>query len=316
MKTRILQALETWQSWFQPDSPYRGMILALAALLIFIYLYRLTRKRLRAYLDAQAHRPENAEAFLRGYDAVWKACIAVVVIIAASGSFRLLGLSVALLGTMLGWSLQVPIRGLAAWVMIVLQRPFHVGDRVAIAGVTGDVTEIQLNHIVLNQVGGTIQGEERSGRAMLVPTAMLFGENVINYNFFAKQQETSASPVSKFMLDEVPVRVTFGSDYEFAKTLCLHAAEKAVAELVGQTDEAPFTRVEFLAWGVLIRVRYKTIPDKRQELSSRVTELIWESFNRNRDRVRFCFPKGLWRVPRTGSEKPPSTREERAASGQ
>ena len=32
-------------------------------------------------------------------------------------------------GMLLGWSLQAPVSGLAAWVMVTLKRPFRIGDR-------------------------------------------------------------------------------------------------------------------------------------------------------------------------------------------
>ncbi len=291
--------------YLEPGSAYRNVIVALATLVILMYVHRLTRRKLAVYIQRQAHKPENAQRFLRAYDFVWKGLIGITVLVAASGSFRLLGLTVALLGTMLGWSLQVPIRGLAAWFMVLLKRPFRIGDRISVAGVTGDVLDIQLNHVILNQVGGTVQGEERSGRGILVPTAMLFGENIINYNYFGREHAAVDTPVSRYMLDEVLVRTTFGSDHELAKKLCVDAARQAVRELVGQTDGEPFTRAEFMAWGVLIRVRYKTLPVRRQEVSSRVTELIWESFGRNSDRVRFCYPGSVARVTRSSTQPPP-----------
>jgi len=82
---------------------------------------------------------------------------------------------------MLGWSLQQPVTGIAAWLMIILKKPFKIGDRVVIAGVTGDVTGITLTHVILNQVGGSIGGEERSGRGILIPNAILFQHMIINY---------------------------------------------------------------------------------------------------------------------------------------
>jgi small-conductance mechanosensitive channel len=187
--------------------------------------------------------------------------------------------------------------------MVVLKRPFRIGDRISVAGVTGDVIDIQLNHILLNQVGGTVQGEERSGRGIFVPNAMLFGEEIINYNYFGKQ-EAAASP-SRFMLDEVVVRVTFGSDYEFARQLCVEAARQAAGELVGETDADPFTRAEFSPWCVLLRVRYKTIPAKRQEVSARVTKRIWELFGEHRDRVQFAIPVHVTGVRPSAGQPPP-----------
>lgn len=276
-----------------PESPYRGVILAVSTLIVLLYFYRATRRRLEAYIGRNALNPRNLTTFLRAYDAVWKVSIAIVFLIAASGSLALLGLSVAFVGTVLGWSLQVPIRGMAAWFMVMLKRPFRVGDRIAVAGVVGDVVEIQLNHILLNQVGGTVVGEEKSGRGIFVPNAMLFDHNVINYNYFAAQGTEHETGVSQYMLDEVLVRLTFGSDLEFAKSICKDAARQAVGELLGDVDVEPFIRTEFLAWGLLLRVRFKTTPARRQEVTSRVTELIWMAFRGNPDRITFGFPVSI-----------------------
>ena len=288
-----------------PDSPFRNVVMALASLVILVYLHKATKARLARSLERQAHKSENAELFLRGYDIVYKVLMAILVLVAASGSFPLLGLSVAFIATMLGWSLQVPIRGLAAWVMIMLKRPFRIGDRISVAGVTGDVIDVQLNHILLNQVGGTVASEERSGRGILVPNAMLFDNLITNYNYFAKEDQESSVPPSRFMLDEVLVRVTFGSDQALARKLCVEAAQEALDELVGGSEEKSFTRSEFLGWGILLRVRYQTIPAKRAEASSRVTRLIWESFNRHRDKVQFCMPVSTADVVRSAGQKPP-----------
>ena len=301
----VMAVSDLFVKYLGPDSPLRNVAMALAALVILVYVHKVTRRRLAGYLEKQAHKPENSKLFLRGYDIVYKVLMAILVLVAASGSFPLLGLSVAFLGTILGWSLQVPIRGLAAWVMIVLKKTFRIGDRISVAGVTGDVIDVQLNHILLNQVGGTVAGEERSGRGILVPNAMLFDNLITNYNYFAKEDQESSVPPSRFMLDEVLVRVTFGSDQDFARKLCVEAAQKALDELVGGSEEKSFTRSEFLGWGILLRVRYQTIPARRAEASSRVTQLIWESFNRNRDRVQFCMPVSTASVVRSSRQEPP-----------
>ncbi len=121
----------------------------------------------------------------------------------------------------LGWSLQAPVTGLAAWLMIILKRPFKIGDRVIIAGIIGDVMDVTLTHIVLNQVGGTVGGEERSGRAVLIPNAIMFGQVIMNYTF---QQD--------YILDEVPVRITFESDWEEAERILIEAAKKITGDII------------------------------------------------------------------------------------
>jgi small-conductance mechanosensitive channel len=287
-----------------PDAPSRNVILAVATLILCTTAYKYSLRLLKSYLDKKVYKKENAETFIKTWQIVWKSIIGILVIIAASGSFALLGLTVGFIGTILGWSLQAPIRGVAAWVMIVLKKPFSIGDRIAVAGVVGDVIDIQLNHIILNQVGGTVSGEESSGRGILVPNAILFSENVINY----KLLQDDSVPVEKSettMLDEVLVKITFDSDYEFAKAICIKAASEGITKILGNITEDPFVRSEFLPSGVLLRVRYKTVPAKRQEVSSCVTEHILAAVNKAKPRVKFRYPVNVTGLtPAKGSNHP------------
>ncbi|KPK61746.1 MAG: hypothetical protein AMK73_07870 [Planctomycetes bacterium SM23_32] len=267
---------------FSEYSPYRGLALAVATLLVLILLRRYTTRLLRQYAHPRVQKPENLERFLKTWNGVWKLVIAVFVLVALSGSLKLLGLSAAFLGMMLGWSLQAPVTGLAAWLMIILKRPFRIGDRIIIAGIIGDVSDITLTHIILNQVGGTIGGEEPSGRAVLIPNAILFGQVIMNYTLR-----------EEYMLDEVPVRLTFDSDWELAKSIMLEAARKGAAEIIEKTGQGPFIRCEFFDAGVLARLRYQSIPDRRQELSTAITEGVMEGFRRHYPRVKFCYPHSV-----------------------
>ena len=254
----------------------------LAVVLLFVKKH--TTKLMRKYADVRAHKGDNVERFLRTWNWAWKLVIGVFVVIALSGSLQLLGLSAALLGMMLGWSLQAPVTGLAAWLMILLKRPFRIGDRVIIAGIIGDVTDITLTHVVLNQVGGTVGGEEPSGRGVLIPNAILFGHIIMNYTLD-----------EKYMLDEVPVRLTFDSDYGLAQQILLDAARTVTREIVEATGQEPFIRAEFFDAGVLVRLRYQSIPSRRQEISSQIVEAIMHGFKQQYPRVKFCYPRSVVR---------------------
>lgn len=236
---------------------------------------RYVRRQLREY----AFFEENAQSFIRGWNFVWKFVIFVLVVIALSGSLRLLGLTAGFLGMMLGWSLQQPVTGIAAWLMIIVKKPFRIGDRVVIAGVTGDVMGIGLTHVTLNQVGGSVTGEERSGRGILIPNAILFQHIIINYTLD-----------QKYMLDEVPVRLTFDSDWELAKGLMLDAAREATGDIISETKAEPFIRAEFLDWGLLVRLRFQTVPARRQEISTSIIERLLAKFREHFPRVKFAIP--------------------------
>ena len=49
-------------------------------------------------------------------------------------------------------------------------------------------------------------------------------------------------------------------------------------------------RAELLDWGVLARLRYSTIPAKRQELSTYIIEILLREFGKEYPRVKFAVP--------------------------
>ncbi len=112
-------------------------------------------------------------------------------------SWTALGLGVGLLSVAIGWALQRPITGMAAWFMIVVKRPFEIGDRVTIGAVKGDVVDITLTHIYINEIGGLVPSEENSGRTIMIPNSVLFEQNIINYTL-----------QNEFVLDQVVTMVT------------------------------------------------------------------------------------------------------------
>jgi small-conductance mechanosensitive channel len=296
-----LTATDGSAGWYEKflgeGSPYRGLVFGVVTLVVLLVAYRLSTRKIRGYLRERAFKADNARKFLRTWKALWTFGILVFFLIAFSGSLSVLGISAGFLGMILGWSLQAPVTGLAAWLMIVVKKPFRIGDRIVIGGTVGDVTDITLTHVVLNQVGGSVSGEEKSGRGVLVPNAILFSQTITNYTL-----------EQKFMLDEVPVRVTFDSDVELAEQLLLEAARQTVADVIDQTGEQPFLRMEFYDAGVLMRLRYLTIPAERQKISSGVVRAVLSAFKDNYPAVKFGYPHSVVRYQADDPAGPPALR--------
>ncbi len=260
---------------FQKVWPY---ILGLFVMVVLLIAYRVSSRKMKSYLLKRAHKPEIVQNFLFIWRYVWWGLIVLFAVISFSGSLATLGISAAFLGMMLGWSLQAPVTGIAAWLMIILKRPFKLGDRVIISGIVGDVMDITLTHIVLNQVGGTIGGEERSGRGVLIPNAILFQQIIHNYTY-----------ESKYILDEVPVLITHESDLEEAERILLDAAHRVTSEIIQTTGHAPFVRAEFTDHGIRVILRYYTLATDRQRISSEIVRAVFREFKAN-PRVEFCYP--------------------------
>jgi small-conductance mechanosensitive channel len=259
-------------------SPYRAPILLVLTILALFVGYRLSRRLLKGYLERHAHKAENIQNFLFLWRYLWLGAGFILAVISLSGSIAALGISAAFLGMILGWSLQAPVTGIAAWLMIVLKRPFKLGDRIIIGGIIGDVVDINLTHIVLNQVGGTVSGEEKSGRGVMIPNATLFQQIIYNYTFS-----------TKYILDEVPVLITYESDYDEAVGILVSAAREVVGDIITETGEQPFVRSELADSGVRVRLRYQTLGTDRQRVSSEIVTRIIRGFNAT-EKVEFAYP--------------------------
>ncbi len=281
-------------------SKYKGVLLSAIVVISLIIIRRILTKVMEGYIRRRAFKEENATQFMMTWKYLWTAIISIFGIIALSGSMKAVGISAGFMGMVLGWSLQAPVTGIAAWLMIILKRPFKVGDRVIIAGIIGDVMDVTLTHIILNQVGGTVGGEERSGRAVLIPNAIMFGQVIMNYTL---QQD--------YILDEVPVRVTFESDWDEAERILVDAAQKVTGDIIAATGEQPFIRAELFEAGVLMRLRYKVEPPRRQEVSTEIVSIIFRKFYES-GTVEFCYPRSEVTYEWKGRLLPPHP--EKAAS--
>lgn len=259
-------------------SGYQGLALTLGILILILVFYKLATIGLKRYISRKAFRQENVENFLFMWRYIWLGFAFLFTIISLSGSIAALGISAAFLGMILGWSLQAPVTGIAAWLMIIVKRPFKLGDRIIVNGIIGDVTDITLTHIILNQVGGTVAGEEKSGRVVMIPNATLFQQIIHNY-----------TSKSKYILDEVVVSITYESSYQEAEKILLNSAKKITKDIIEKTGQEPFVRLEIAENGIRTRLRYQTLATNRQMVSTKIIKNIIDEFNQNK-KVEFAYP--------------------------
>jgi len=261
----------------------QGFIWALVLLVIYLVYRILTRLIEGALIKAGHGHIEKVKGPIRAWRIFYWSIASILFLAGTGGNLATLGLSAALIGMVLGWSLQRPVTGIAAWFLVTIMRPFKIGDRVIIAGIIGDVKNIGLMYITMEQVGGTVGGEEKSGRAVLIPTAVLFDNVIMNYTMREEVQE------SKYILDEIIVRIAYDSNWDVAEKILIDAASEVIKDIIAETYNKPFIRAEFIDWGIYMRLRYYTRPVERQEISSKITKVIFHEFAKSKE-VRFAYP--------------------------
>ena len=270
-------SLEVWRSIlnFRYISVVWMVLVVIGTVIVY---FRLT-SQLRKFTDARAYKPENADRFFFAWRYVFMFSVGALIIFLFSDVFGIIGLSLAFMMTLMGWGIRNPIMNLAAWLLIILQKPYRIGDRVILGTTLGDVRDISITYTQLDQVGGTIGGEEKSGRSVLIPNQHLFRWNVINY-----------TRDEKYILDEIIIRLTYRSDITRAEQIMCQQAAEVTAEICQETGESPYVRFEFIPSGVVGKLRYRVGAVKRQSTSTLIVERISKAFMRE-GQIEFAYIK-------------------------
>jgi small-conductance mechanosensitive channel len=225
---------------------------------------------------ARQHKPPVEGVMVGRIYYLLAGLIVVLGIAYAFGQLGAFGSFLSLFGGMLlGWSLQAPVSGFAAYVLVSLMRPFRPGDRIQFPnlGLVGDVKDVGVMYTRLDQVGGSIGSEEAVGRYILVPNAMLFSQVVINYTVMQE---------APYMLDEVIIRITYDSDWQRAEEILLSAAREVTHFIIEATGTQPYIRSDLYDYGIYLRLRYQTQVNRRAEIAYLLSKRICEEIQRTR----------------------------------
>jgi small-conductance mechanosensitive channel len=254
-----------------------------AIFLTFVVLYLISfyflEKIRKKFLERVKTKKEksNIEIFLKATEYFLFLLFLIFIFLAFGGSLTGIGVVAGLLSAALGWALQRPITGIAAWLMIIIKRPFEIGDRVTIGDIKGDVADITLTHIHIKEIGGTIISEESSGRIILIPNAKLFEQDIINYTL-----------TDELILDQAKFTVTYESDLRETEKISLEATKEILSKYLSSFQQ-PYVRFKFRESGIGVFVRYQTPAPKREEVLSKITEKIFEKI-KNSNKVEFAYP--------------------------
>ena len=270
-------SLEVWQAIL--NFRYISVVWMVLAVIGVVIVYFCLTSQLRKFTEVHAYKPENADRFFFTWRYVFMFSMGALLIFLFSDVFGIIGLSLAFMMTLMGWGIRNPIMNLAAWLLIILQKPYRIGDRVILGATIGDVRDISIMYTQLDQVGGTIGGEEKSGRSVMIPNQHLFRWNVINY-----------TRDEKYILDEVIIRLTYRSDITRAEQILCEQAAEVTAEICEETGESPYVRFEFIPSGVVAKLRYRVGAVNRQSTSTLIVEQVSKAFMQE-GQIEFAYVK-------------------------
>jgi small-conductance mechanosensitive channel len=210
------------------------------------------------------------------------------------GGLTGLAASIGIISAGLAIALHDPLTNLVGWIFLTVRRPFTVGDRIQIGEHAGDVIDLRLFAFSLVEIGNWVDADQSTGRILHIPNGRVFRETLANF-----------TQGFNFIWDEIPVTITFESDWRTAKQILTEVADRHSAltsqEATRQLRAAAnrfLIRYEHLTpivWtsvadiGVTLTIRFLTEPRKRRSSEQAIWEDILERFA-GRDDIDFAYP--------------------------
>lgn len=199
-----------------------------------------------------------------------------------------------LLSAGLAIALQDPIVNIVGWLFIVWRRPFEAGDRVEIGGHAGDVIDVRFFQFTLMEIRNWVAADQSTGRVLHLPNKMVFNEGIANF-----------SKGFEYLWNEIPVEITFESDWKHAKEILEKIANRHAAHLNESAHErvrrasrrymihyeklTPIVYTKVNPHGVLLTLRYLTAPRRRRNTEQMIWEEILEAFA-SEPEIEFAYP--------------------------
>ena len=166
----------------------------------------------------------------------------------------------------LAFSLQGPLTSLVAWLVLLVLKPFEIGDRIQIGAVTGDVVGYNPFFFSILEIGEWSEGDLYTGRQVEVPNNQIMGQSLVNYsrNF-------------GFLWDTVVVGIYYEADWARARALLLGIAERASATALAaaQRELERFRQAHFMPRGRLEPQVFVSFASTTINLSVRYVTDVW-----------------------------------------
>lgn len=193
-KEHIDKAID-WAWNIVPD-----LITAVIILIVGFWIVRLLNRMVRRFFKKKDYDP-TLETFLQSFISIALKIILFILVVTqlgvqTSSLVAMLGAA----GLAIGLALQGSLANFAGGVLILLFKPFKVGDFINAQGVDGTVKEISIFNTKLTTFGNQLA---------IIPNGQLSNGNVINYN---------AEPIRR---DNYTVGIGYASNIKTAKEILL-----------------------------------------------------------------------------------------------
>jgi small-conductance mechanosensitive channel len=182
-------------------------------------------------------------------------------------------------------ALQTLILSVAAYFLLIGRHGVRVGDRLTVAGVTGDVIDVGVVRFYLMELSGAGSDLHPTGRVVVVSNAVLFQGAP-----FFKQ-----TPGTAYTWHEVVVKLEPGSNYTLAESKLLEAVNSVYSQYRDSIEEqhkalegmmaipslvpSPQARLQLVEKGLDLIVRYPVVLHRESEIDNQMARKLVEVIN-------------------------------------
>ncbi|MBT9187998.1 MULTISPECIES: mechanosensitive ion channel family protein [Zobellia] len=181
------------------------VVMALIILVAGLWVIRFLNKMVRKFFEKKDY-DLALESFLQSFISIALKVLLFVLVITQLGvkSSSLIAI-IGAAGLAIGLALQGSLSNFAGGVLILLFKPFKIGDWISAQGVDGSVKEITIFYTKVNTFGNQLA---------IIPNGQLSNNNVVNY---------SAMPTRR---DNIKVGIGYSSNIKTAKDIMLDICQK------------------------------------------------------------------------------------------
>lgn len=190
--------VENAVAWFWTLLP--NVVLAVVIFFVGLWVIRFINKLVWRFF-AKKDYDETLETFLQSFISIaLKVLLFVLVVTQLGVKTSSLVAMIGAAGLAIGLALQGSLANFAGGVLILVFKPFKVGDWISAQGVEGSVKEISIFNTKINTFGNQVA---------IIPNGQLSNGNIVNYNM---------EPIRR---DKFDVGVGYGSNLKEAKEILL-----------------------------------------------------------------------------------------------
>ena len=278
---------DEWRDSITRESKFvlRSVLLRVAAIVgalaVILFLSEIWRRITFRYISD----PRRRRQFLVMRRVIIGFLFVVVLILGFVSEFSSLATFAGFITAGIAVGLQAVLLSVAAYFFIIGRYGIRVGDRISVAGITGDVVDIGLVRLYLMELAGTGLDFYPTGRIVVFSNAVLFQTGTPLFKQI---------PGTEYAWHEVVVTISPNGDHRVAQQKLVTAVNDVYSQYHQEIERQhenierrvdiqiaaprPAARLQFADMGLELLVRYpveiRKAPDIDEQMTRKVLELV------------------------------------------